>query len=177
MLTVNYEKYTRPKPNGGWAKLKKESRTIDERYSLKKKDFSSSTWKEYLDWMKAEKENVLKKKLSKAKKKKNLNNTKAKAQKTVRKAKKPLIRDYQKQLKHELWLKKRKTIIEMDGYQCVKCGSKCNLEVHHTKYYMDKYAWEYPNSTLVTLCRKCHEEVHKDKDNPLYPKYITNNNI
>lgn len=165
MLTLNYknlqDKYSRPKK-------KKQSQATG-------KNFSASTWKDYKDWVKEQKlKEELEKKLSKTKKKKKPNNTKAKAQKAVRKAKNTLKSDYQKQLKHELWLKKRKTILERDCYQCLRCGSKCNLEVHHTKYYMDKYAWEYPNSTLVTLCRECHENVHQDRNNPLYPKYIKN---
>lgn len=78
---------------------------------------------------------------------------------------------YKLQLEHPLWFKKRQTILERDQHKCVLCGSEFNLQVHHTKYHSDKKAWEYPNSTLVTLCKECHQKVHSDKTNELYPKY------
>lgn len=78
--------------------------------------------------------------------------------------------EYHNDLKHPKWIAKRLVIINRDK-QCQLCGSKTNLNVHHTKYYNTKRAWEYPNSTLITLCKDCHEKVHQDHSHPLYPKY------
>ena len=115
-----------------------------------------------------------KKKHSKAKKNKKGIDTKAKVKKAVREAKKPLTpkEQYHQQLEHPLWYKKRKIILERDNHKCVLCGSTENLQVHHMKYFKNRYAWEYANSTLVTLCRECHQKVHSDKNNELYPKYF-----
>lgn len=76
---------------------------------------------------------------------------------------------YKEQLEHPKWLKKRKAILERDNHQCALCGSKENLQVHHTEYRDGKRAWEYPNAVLVTLCRDCHEKVHADPDHKLNP--------
>ena len=35
-----------------------------------------------------------------------------------------------------------------------------NLHVHHTYYQRGKLPWDYPNEALVTLCWKCHEDIH-----------------
>lgn len=115
-----------------------------------------------------------KKKHSKTKKNKKGIDTKAKVKKAVKKAKKPITakEQYHQQLEHPLWYKKRKIILERDNHKCVLCGSTENLQVHHTKYFKNRYAWEYANSTLVTLCRECHQKVHSDKNNELYPKYL-----
>lgn len=76
---------------------------------------------------------------------------------------------YKLQLEHPLWLKKRQIILDRDNHKCMLCGSSENLQVHHTKYSKGKKAWEYPNSTLVTLCRNCHQKVHDDKSHSLNP--------
>lgn len=78
---------------------------------------------------------------------------------------------YYQDLEHPKWQTKRMIIINRDK-QCALCGSHLNLQAHHTKYIKGKRAWEYPNSTLVTLCRDCHQKVHQDPSHPLYPKFI-----
>lgn len=78
---------------------------------------------------------------------------------------------YYQDLEHPKWHTKRMVIINRDK-QCAICGSHLNLQVHHTKYIKGKRAWEYPNSTLVTLCRDCHQKVHQYPSHPLYPKFI-----
>ena len=35
-----------------------------------------------------------------------------------------------------------------------------NLHVHHKYYQRSKSPWDYPNEALVTLCWKCHEDIH-----------------
>ena len=51
--------------------------------------------------------------------------------------------------KHWVWL--RATILERDGFKCVRCGSRNRLEVDHIEPG-DNHA---PDN-LQTLCRNCH---------------------
>ncbi|UII30144.1 hypothetical protein LVD17_17760 [Fulvivirga ulvae] len=37
------------------------------------------------------------------------------------------------------------------------------LHVHHTYYQDEKKPWSYPSDALMTLCWKCHEELHKSQ--------------
>lgn len=55
----------------------------------------------------------------------------------------------------------RKRVLERDGNQCTKCGSKENLEVHHIAHWA-----EYPELRLIeengeTLCNECHAKEHE----------------
>ena len=43
-----------------------------------------------------------------------------------------------------------------DGMKCQKCGTRTNLQVHHTKG-MKSHAF----NNLVTLCRTCHQATHR----------------
>lgn len=69
--------------------------------------------------------------------------------------------NYEEQLKTEEWKEKRMTIIYRDMGMCQHCMSSKNLDVHHKYYLEGKKAWEYPDAALLTLCRSCHENVHK----------------
>lgn len=42
-----------------------------------------------------------------------------------------------------------------------------DLNVHHTYYQIDKLPWEYPDESLQTLCRSCHEKVHEEEIIPV----------
>lgn len=35
------------------------------------------------------------------------------------------------------------------------------LSVHHKRYMIGNYAWEYEDDDLVTLCQSCHSKVHE----------------
>lgn len=37
------------------------------------------------------------------------------------------------------------------------------LNIHHRYYISGKFAWEYEDDALVTLCYDCHKEVHKNE--------------
>lgn len=37
------------------------------------------------------------------------------------------------------------------------------LNVHHTKYILNRDPWEYDNSILVTLCSVCHQRRHENE--------------
>jgi len=48
------------------------------------------------------------------------------------------------------------------------------LQVHHKKYITDYKIHEYPDSDLVTLCKACHTDFHKENKINIYDH---NNNI
>lgn len=58
------------------------------------------------------------------------------------------------------WKRKRAKILKRDGGKCTVCGSKKYLQVHHTYYVEGRKPWEYPNRSLLTLCRDCHYAFH-----------------
>ena len=63
-------------------------------------------------------------------------------------------------LKNPKWFARRKEILELDEYMCRNCGNDQNLQVHHKNYINGLKAWQYPDSLLITLCNKCHKQVH-----------------
>lgn len=42
-----------------------------------------------------------------------------------------------------------------------------DLHVHHTYYQINKLPWEYPDESLQTLCRTCHEITHENEKIPV----------
>lgn len=51
----------------------------------------------------------------------------------------------------------------MDGIVCTRCGAKNDLAVHHLTYEHhgdERHHFE----DLTTLCKTCHEKLHKDAD-------------
>lgn len=67
---------------------------------------------------------------------------------------------YDQMLQTTEWSFTRKAIIDRDRC-CTMCSSTNNLQVHHTFYYrMKTYPWLYPKNSLITLCDKCHAEIH-----------------
>ena len=75
---------------------------------------------------------------------------------------------YYKLLKDEKWKN-----YEKDD-ECALCGSTNNLQLHHTFYVKDAFLkpWEYPRKSIVTLCSKCHMDVHFDKSHPLHERTL-----
>ena len=72
-------------------------------------------------------------------------------------------KEYKKQIADKRWKEKRNSILKRDGNKCQLCGSKYNLQVHHKFYDTTKFAWEYNNDDLITLCKLCHSKQHNDK--------------
>lgn len=75
---------------------------------------------------------------------------------------------YKKDLRDDRWKTKRKKILKRDNYKCVKCGCKQNLQVHHKYYerYPNNYLvkpWDYPDTTFITLCDRCHKHEHETR--------------
>lgn len=64
---------------------------------------------------------------------------------------------YQKYLKEEYWINLRSKILKRDNYECKKCKSKKNLQIHHKKYR--GFYKELPKD-LITLCNMCHRYEH-----------------
>ena len=61
------------------------------------------------------------------------------------------------------WIEKRDRIRKRDNYQCIFCGCKKELHVHHTYYLKNKAPWDVPDDCLITLCKSCHEKEHEGK--------------
>lgn len=70
---------------------------------------------------------------------------------------KPL--DYYRWINSNAYRKKRNEKLKEVGYKCELCGSAKNLQVHHITY--DNLGYE-PLDDLLVVCRKCHEELHKE---------------
>ena len=72
--------------------------------------------------------------------------------------------DYSEKLKHPLWQRKRLDILNRDGFKCRCCGDETRtLHVHHLKYARGRDPWDYPDSSLITLCEGCHEIEHEQQ--------------
>lgn len=69
-------------------------------------------------------------------------------------------------LKSPHWENTREKTLKRDEYRCRFCGcsstkSNC-LEVHHRDY---DNLWRETDSTLITLCKRCHNGMHRIKRN------------
>ncbi len=61
----------------------------------------------------------------------------------------------------EVTSKRRKKVFKRDKNKCVRCGSKKNLAVHHIiPVRSSKEGGTEEIDNLVTLCKKCHLEMH-----------------
>ncbi len=59
-----------------------------------------------------------------------------------------------------------RSVIARDKKTCLKCGSKRKLNAHHVKPWKSFPNLRFEISNGLTLCVKCHREVHSKK---LYP--------
>lgn len=71
-----------------------------------------------------------------------------------------LYKDYHEYLKSDDWKRKSESRKKVDNCECVICGSKENLRVHHIKY-RPVFSDTKVKSELITLCENCHEEYHE----------------
>lgn len=73
------------------------------------------------------------------------------------------------------WKEKRQQILKRDQYTCQFCGcqDKSILQVHHRQYHfidrLDRFKmpWEYPDSCLITICKRCHDRGHNQYQIPI----------
>lgn len=57
------------------------------------------------------------------------------------------------------WKRKRAARIEIDKHRCRICGATEKLTVHHLPQSYDLIPNESVEDDLITLCRRCHDEV------------------
>jgi len=63
------------------------------------------------------------------------------------------------QLKDPRWIRKRDKILNYADHRCQTCGEDALLQVHHSYYRDGLDAWEYPDGSLIALCKDCHGRV------------------
>lgn len=68
---------------------------------------------------------------------------------------------YENFLQTIYWKNVRKLVLERDGYACTKCGSEGPLHIHHLTYVNHFNELEHLED-LITLCKECHRNIHKD---------------
>jgi hypothetical protein len=66
-------------------------------------------------------------------------------------------------LVREIQAELRQLVFARDEWACIKCGATCELHCHH----IEGIRWNPLESAdmdlCVTLCKPCHEEIHKQK--------------
>ena len=84
-----------------------------------------------------------------------------KKKKRKNKENKPI--NYLRYIKSKKWFRKRLEVYQVQK-ECFGCGIKNNLDVHHLTY---KNLGKEKLEDLITLCRKCHSEVHYEREEKL----------
>jgi hypothetical protein len=76
--------------------------------------------------------------------------------------------EYQAYLESDHWKSLRRQKLEQSGYKCSKCGSPCNLQVHHLRY---RSIYNVKLSDLEVLCQYHHLKQHgiETKLRPIKP--------
>ena len=70
---------------------------------------------------------------------------------------------YSEYINSDTWKRLRARRIAYDGGRCLLCGQDAPpLDVHHLRY-PDEWGKEDLEHDLVTLCRACHERLHRVK--------------
>lgn len=65
-------------------------------------------------------------------------------------------------------------VTERDNYKCQGCGSTVDMErTSHHCYFRSKYLGKNRDQpfNLVTICRKCHYEIHSKGNQKLRKKF------
>lgn len=74
---------------------------------------------------------------------------------------------YQSELKHPKWQKRRLEVLEYANWRCQLCGDKdTTLHCHHSYYLRGKKPWQYPQGAIIALCETCHGKQHPEKKYP-----------
>lgn len=76
--------------------------------------------------------------------------------------------DYKKYLKSDYWKDIKEQVHKRDNYKCRLCNSENNLQVHHKTY---EFLGNENLEELITLCKKCHFNIHKIGDSINYTTY------
>lgn len=73
--------------------------------------------------------------------------------------------DYFAKLKDPRWQRKRLEILQRDKFHCLICGDGLTeLHVHHLYYVTGREPWDYPMSSLQTLCKPCHRQQKEQSE-------------
>jgi 5-methylcytosine-specific restriction endonuclease McrA len=67
-------------------------------------------------------------------------------------------KEYRKTKAYREW---RNQVFERDKHTCRNCGTTDNLQAHHIKPFAKYVKLRFKLSNGLTLCEKCHREVHK----------------
>jgi len=69
---------------------------------------------------------------------------------------------HHRKLSSRAWGRLRTAIFSRDGFQCVQCGSRVNLECDHIEALEDGGSNDPEN--LRTLCRDCHITINAERN-------------
>ena len=75
--------------------------------------------------------------------------------------KKEYPKGFRKATSREVVPELRQIVLERDGWKCQKCGSTDTLHCHHIKGYTQEKMFANDPDNCITLCKKCHREIHK----------------
>ncbi len=71
---------------------------------------------------------------------------------------------YSDKLDHPKWQKRRLEVLEYARWRCQLCGdTETQLHCHHSYYQRNFEPWEYPEGSIIALCKNCHGIFHKNK--------------
>lgn len=82
---------------------------------------------------------------------------------TYHKRKYPAEQTGDKPLPREVQPELRQLVFERDNWTCIKCGSTKSLHCHHIEGIEQNPIESADTDICVTLCKKCHKRVHKQK--------------
>ena len=77
------------------------------------------------------------------------------------------------------WLHTRAEVLKLDHYECQRCRAKVRYSravlVHHVKHLKDRpdlalSIWDGEERQLVSVCKKCHEELHPESQRQFFSK-------
>lgn len=54
----------------------------------------------------------------------------------------------------------RMSVFKRDGFHCVVCGSKDDIQAHHIDSWKNNKELRYETKNGITLCRTCHLKAH-----------------
>lgn len=68
-------------------------------------------------------------------------------------------------LRSKAWKQLRLEVLERDGHTCCLCGSGEKLNCHHMLYRKFYKELQLEPDCVITVCNKCHFEIHKGVGN------------